>query len=82
MTIMHGKMLEAGRIIIPADARRAMGLEKGDCVVMELNGGELRIVSQKSALRRFQDELMPYAPKNGFVSDELIAERRVEALRE
>ena len=66
---------------MPAALRRAMGVAKGDTVVMELHGDELRVRPARSALRRIQEHLQPLAPASGepMVSDELIAERRREA---
>jgi AbrB family looped-hinge helix DNA binding protein len=82
MTAVRGKVVEGGRIIVPASFRKSMGLSKGDTVFMELHGDELRIRPARSALRRVQAKLRALAPNEGFVSDELIAERRAEADRE
>ena len=79
MTAVTGKVVEGGRIIVPAAFRQSLGLEKGDTVFMELHGDELRIRSARSALRRVQAKLRALAPNEGGVSDELIAERRAEA---
>src|SRR4051812_22626638 len=68
-------VVEGGRIIVPAAFRKSMGLSKGDTVFMELHGDELRIRPARSALRRIQAKLRALAPNEGFVSDELMAER-------
>jgi hypothetical protein len=47
-----------------------------------LDGDELRVRSAKSALRRIQEQLRPYRPELGNLSDELIAERRAKAAGE
>ena len=82
MTAVKGKVVEGGRIIVPAAFRKSMGLSKGDTVFMELHGDELRVRPARSALRRIQAKLRALAPSEGSVSDELIAERRAEAERE
>ncbi len=82
MSAVKGKVVEGGRIIVPAAIRQSMGLSKGDTVFMELHGDELRIRPARSALRRIQAKLRALAPAEGLVSDELIAERRDEAERE
>jgi AbrB family looped-hinge helix DNA binding protein len=82
MTAVKGKVVEGGRIIVPAAFRKSMGLSKGDTVFMELDGDELRIRPARSALRRIQAKLRALAPGEGFAFDELIAERRAEAERE
>ena len=82
MSMAKGKLVEGGRIIVPAAFRKSMGLSKGDTVFMELHGDELRIRPARSALRRIQAKLRALAPSESYVSDELIAERRAEADRE
>ena len=80
--MVKGKLVEGGRLIVPAAFRRAMGVAKGDMVVMELHGDELRVRPARSALRRIQESLRPLAPGEPLVSDELIEERRREAARD
>lgn len=81
MTIVRGKVIAGGRIALPAEMRRALGLENGDTVLFELQGDEVRIRPAKSALRRVQERLRSFAPDDGLVSQEFIAERRAEAAR-
>ncbi len=81
MAAVRGRVVEGGRIIVPAAYRKAMGLAKGDTVLMELRGEELTVRPAKSALRRLQERLRPYAA-TGSVVDELIADRRIEAARD
>ncbi len=71
-----------GRIVIPAEYRRALGLREGDPVTVQLDGGELRILTRAQAIRRAQEILAPYLAGKGSLADELIAERRAEAARE
>lgn len=82
MNIARGKVIAGGRIALPAEMRRALGLQNGDTVLFELQGDEVRIRPAKSALKRVQERLKAFAPKEGFVSEELIAQRRVEAARD
>jgi AbrB family looped-hinge helix DNA binding protein len=72
------KITDGGRIVIPAEYRRALGLNVGDDVVLSLDDGELRILSRKEALRRARAMVKRHVPEGTFLSDELIAERRVE----
>jgi AbrB family looped-hinge helix DNA binding protein len=80
MNAVKGKMVEGGRIIVPAAFRKAMGIAKGDALILELHGDELRVRPASSALRRIQERLRAHAPAPGerLVSDELVAERREE----
>ena len=81
MTTARARLVDGGRIILPAPMRKAMGLETGDTVLLELKGDALIVRSAKSALRRLQARARTFA-SGGSVVDELIAERRAEALRE
>lgn len=76
------KMTDGGRIVIPAEYRRALNLNVGDDVVLSLDDGEIRIVSRKEALRRAQVLVRRYVPEGTSLSDELIRDRRDEASRD
>lgn len=78
MAVVRSKIVEGGRIIVPAAFRRAMGVAQGDAVVMELQGDELRVRPARSALRRIQERLAAHAPTDHLVSDTLLADRRKE----
>ena len=82
MGIVHGKLVEGDRVVVPADFLQALGLKEGDGVILELDGDELRVRSAHAALRRIQEWLRPYAREGVSIVDELIAERRAEAERE
>lgn len=60
MSATKGKIVEGGRVILPAAFRKAMGITKGDTVIIELHGDEVRIRPAKVALRRLQDKLRAY----------------------
>ncbi|MDP9096004.1 MAG: AbrB/MazE/SpoVT family DNA-binding domain-containing protein [Pseudomonadota bacterium] len=82
MAATRGKMVEGGRVIVPSGFRKSMGLQKGDTVLMELHGDELRIRPAKSALHRIQEKVRALVPAGQSVVDELIADRRAEVSRE
>ena len=82
MAAAKGKIVEGGRVILPAAFRKSLGLAKGDTVLMELHGEEVRLRPARSALRRLQEKLRDFAPESGSVADELIADRRLEAENE
>lgn len=71
-----------GRVVIPAEYRRALGLREGDPVMVQLDDGVLRILTRAQAIRRAQEILAPYFAGKPSPVDELIAERRAEAARE
>lgn len=86
MTSVRVKMIDGGRIVVPAAFRKAMGVKQGDTLTMELTGDEVRLRSVKAerlaALQRLQDRLSALPAGEMLASDELIAERRAEAARE
>ncbi len=82
MPIVVTKVDSNGRVALPAEYRRQLGLETGDRVVVELDDCEIRIVSQREAIRRVQELVAQYVSPDRSLADELIAERRAEAARE
>jgi AbrB family looped-hinge helix DNA binding protein len=73
---------ENGRLVIPAEIRRQMGLNPGDTLYLTAVGDTLKIESHRSRIRRVQESLRHLIPPDRLLSDELIAERREEAKRE
>lgn len=71
-----------GRIVIPAEMRAAMGVGEGDMLSARIVDGELRLLSQDAAIRRAQALVRQYIPEGVSLVDELIEERRAEAIRE
>jgi AbrB family looped-hinge helix DNA binding protein len=76
------KIDTGGRIVIPAEFRRAIAAEEGDSLTLRLEGDELRIVSNAASLRRAQALVARYVPKDVKLVDEFLADRRREAARE
>jgi AbrB family looped-hinge helix DNA binding protein len=76
------KLSEGGRVVIPAEVRRALEVREGDSLVLELKDGEVRLYSRREQLRRAQALFRQYIPEGVSLVDELIAERRAEAARE
>jgi antitoxin PrlF len=82
MNVQRGKLVSGGRLQIPADIRRALGLNDGDAVTMEVVNGELHVRSYRETLARVRERLRPYVPEGVSLVDELIAERRAAAEKE
>ncbi len=80
------KIVDGGRIVLPAAFRKALGVTTGDTLTIDLEGTELRVRSAKAeraaAIRRLQEYVATLPPSDMLASDELIAERRAEAARE
>ena len=77
------RVAAGGRVVIPAEYRKALGVKVGDQVVIELQGDELRLRPRRAAITKVQALVRQYIPdESRSLADELIAERRQEAARE
>ncbi len=78
------KVSEGGRVVIPAEIRKALGLKEGDTVLWELEEGGARLSSRRQRLEQARQLFQRYLPKDERRSlvNELISERRAEALHE
>ncbi len=76
------KVAEGGRVVIPAEYRKQLGLQAGDNVILQLDDGEIRLYTVREAIRRAQEMVRRYVPEGVSLVDELNAERRREAARE
>ncbi|KQQ26386.1 AbrB family transcriptional regulator [Methylobacterium sp. Leaf123] len=76
------KIVDGGKLVIPAGFRRELGLEVGDTVIMEVIEGELRVRSRDAAIAEIQKLARSFIPEGVSVVDELIADRRTEAAKE
>lgn len=78
------KMSEGGRVVVPAEVRRALGVAEGETLVGELRDGAFVLTTKRAkleaAVRLFQKFCPPVPGRS--LADELIAERRAEAARE
>lgn len=72
------RVAEGDRVALPPEYLRALGVQVGDEVILRLEGGEVRIFTPHQAIRRAQELVRRYIPQGRSVSDELIAERRLE----
>jgi AbrB family looped-hinge helix DNA binding protein len=83
--VQHGKLVSGGRLQIPADMRRALGLNDGDAVTMEVVDGRLHVRPYRAVLAEIQAQFVAALPPGvtgASIVDEFIAERRAEAERE
>ena len=74
-------MGQGGRIVIPANYRKALGLKPGDVVVLALEEEEVRIITPSRAVQRAQALVRRYVPEGRSLVEELLAERRMETGR-
>ncbi len=79
MATVKVKLSEGGRIVIPAEYRRALGLQSGDEILMTLEADGLRLFTRRQAIKRVQEMVRGTLQPGRSLVDELIAERRAEA---
>ena len=70
------KLGSNGRLVIPADYRRQLGISDGDALIVRVADGELRIRTLASAIERAQRLVRKYVPKSTSLVQELLEERR------
>ncbi len=76
------KLEKSGRILIPAEIRRRLGLNAGEDVLISVDDQMVTVEGNRAAVvKKIQEELRGYAPGR-VLSEELIAERRAEGERE
>ena len=77
------KISEGGRVVIPAEIRRSLGLKEGDTVYFEVRDGEVVLTTRRARIARAQAMFRQFVPAGSpSPVDELIAERRAEAAKE
>jgi AbrB family looped-hinge helix DNA binding protein len=72
---------KAGRLVIPAELRRALALEPGAEVVLRVDESGLHLQSRRQALARAQALVRRHVPAKRKLVSELLAERRRDARR-
>lgn len=70
-----------GRLVIPSDIRREMGIGPGDVLLALVEGQRLVLEKREAVLRRLLQRF-ERVPAEVSLADELIAERRSEGRRE
>jgi AbrB family looped-hinge helix DNA binding protein len=78
----RGRLIEGGKLIIPAPMRRSLGLATGDVVMIELDDGDIRIRTLEKALARARAIVRRHVPEGVSLVEELSRERRAEAAGE
>ena len=72
----------AGRLVVPAKLRNAIGLKPGDPVTVTLENNALRITTMHDALSAARVLMREKNPGGKSLVQELIAERRAESASE
>lgn len=79
MVDIRTKLTEDGRLEIPLEYWQVLGWHVGDELILRLEeDGEAHILTLQQAIKRAQEQMKRYIPRDRSLADELIAERRVE----
>jgi AbrB family looped-hinge helix DNA binding protein len=71
-----------GRIVLPAEYRRALRVKPGDDVLLLLDDAGLHVLPAHLAVARAQALVRRIVPRGRSLASELIVERRRESRRE
>lgn len=70
-----------GRVVIPAQIRRELGIEPGDTIVAFVEDGRL-VLQTRDQVERDLHAMFARVPRDVSLAEQLLAERREEARRE
>ncbi|MGL5114071.1 MAG: AbrB/MazE/SpoVT family DNA-binding domain-containing protein [Beijerinckiaceae bacterium] len=82
METHRARLIEGGKLIIPAPMRRSLGLATGDVVTIEMDNGDIRIRTLDKALAHARAIVRRHVPEGQSLVAELTSERRAEAARD
>jgi len=81
-TEVRTKINENGRVVIPLEFRRVLGIQAGDEVIFVWKDDEIHITTMRRRIERAQRNVRKYVKPGVSLVDELIADRRREATRD
>lgn len=74
----HAKVIAGGKIVIPAELRRELGIKDGDRLVIERDEtGAISIKTYEQVVREVQTMFRPLV-EAGYSVDKFLAERRAD----
>lgn len=71
-----------GRVCVPEEIRRSLGIHPGDTLVLKMDRDGLKMIPIRAAVLRAQGLVRRYVPENHSLSDDILADRREEASHE
>lgn len=76
------RLAENGRVVIPVEVRRDLGVESGGEIILERQKNGYRLTTRRQRIQEAQRYLRRYIKPGVSLVDELIAERREAAKHE
>jgi antitoxin PrlF len=77
-SVIRGKV-SAGRVMLPSEMRKALGIEDGADVVFSRSTHGIEIKTLDAAIRQAQETVRRYVPEGVSLVDELREDRRQDA---
>lgn len=59
-TVACVRIVEGGRIVIPANFRKAIGAKEGDTLILQLDETGLKLMTRAEGLRKAREILAPF----------------------
>jgi AbrB family looped-hinge helix DNA binding protein len=78
MSSLITQVSAGGRIVIPAEIRREMGINSGDEVILSYHDGELHISTRKQRLQQAK-AIVKACASDVSLAEQLLEERRAES---
>jgi AbrB family looped-hinge helix DNA binding protein len=75
------RISEGGRIVIPADFRRQLGVDTGDELILHMENNRLVLFTPLQAIQYVQEQVAQYNVQRMPLSEQLIADRQAEAAK-
>ncbi|GIW86409.1 MAG: hypothetical protein KatS3mg108_0733 [Isosphaeraceae bacterium] len=82
MQVEYVKIGDDGRVVIPSSLRKELNIKPGDTLVLESDGDSLLVRGYEQVLKEVQSAFADVAPSETLLSEELLRDRRDEAIRE
>lgn len=79
---MRVNVLPNGRLVLPAQMRRQLGVERGGQIVAEIDGDVVRLTTADRSLDEARALFLSFVTDPHSLADEVIADRRAEAAAE
>jgi AbrB family looped-hinge helix DNA binding protein len=78
MLVVRTRLGENGRVVIPTEFRKQLGLKAGDPLIVRLEEDGIRIESRRAAVRAAQRMVREHVPKGELLTERLFEMRRAE----
>ena len=82
MIVYELPLQDNGRVVLPIALRKALGLVKGDKVMIEAEGDRVTLTTARLRRKRAQEIAKKYAQPGVSVVEEFLQGKRAEAARE